>query len=210
MLLGERLSKDSGSRKLLQKWGPLLDGVPDSEKDARATLLEQSCQRLTKRYLIPVKTADGSDAVMQIGERLHRQLQYKLRDYCEKYGTVDDIKFTLPEQSRPTKPSFEKLPFPIYRRAFASITAKELLSVQPIDPSAGLIFNFPKLKTVVPGTIRDTFSNPLGFDEDIYIPKRQAPAIIADTSHYPHQCPRCGSPAYIGFTSVDCSRKSCG
>lgn len=27
--------------------------------------------------------------------------------------------------------------------------------------------------------------------------------------HYPHTCPRCSGPAYIGFTSVECQR-GCG
>lgn len=28
-------------------------------------------------------------------------------------------------------------------------------------------------------------------------------------SHYPSRCPACGSPAYIGFLVVDCSRYGC-
>ena len=36
-----------------------------------------------------------------------------------------------------------------------------------------------------------------------------APVIITDPKMFPHECPRCGSPAYIGFTDVECSRKSC-
>jgi hypothetical protein len=27
-----------------------------------------------------------------------------------------------------------------------------------------------------------------------------------DMSKYPHKCPKCSSPAYIGFTSVECSK----
>lgn len=26
-------------------------------------------------------------------------------------------------------------------------------------------------------------------------------------SSYPHQCPKCGGPAYVGLTSVDCLKK---
>lgn len=31
-----------------------------------------------------------------------------------------------------------------------------------------------------------------------------------DLSHYPHKCPRCYSPAYIGMmNNIDCSNKDC-
>jgi len=30
-----------------------------------------------------------------------------------------------------------------------------------------------------------------------------------DLSRFPHTCPRCGDPAYIGFTTIECS-KGCG
>lgn len=33
---------------------------------------------------------------------------------------------------------------------------------------------------------------------------RQRVAVAAD---YPHTCPRCGAPAYVGFAKVDCSAK---
>lgn len=35
------------------------------------------------------------------------------------------------------------------------------------------------------------------------------PAIIADPKVFPHECPKCRAPAYIGFMKVDCSRKGC-
>ena len=27
-----------------------------------------------------------------------------------------------------------------------------------------------------------------------------------ESDKYPHKCPRCGSPAYIGFSKVECSK----
>lgn len=30
-----------------------------------------------------------------------------------------------------------------------------------------------------------------------------------DLSRYPHRCPRCQAPAYIGFASTECSVKDC-
>lgn len=30
-----------------------------------------------------------------------------------------------------------------------------------------------------------------------------------DLSRYPHNCPRCKSPAYVGLEAVDCSRNEC-
>lgn len=32
-----------------------------------------------------------------------------------------------------------------------------------------------------------------------------APPLKTSNSSYPHACPRCGKPAYIGFAKVDCS-----
>lgn len=31
----------------------------------------------------------------------------------------------------------------------------------------------------------------------------------ATVTRFPHSCPRCGSPAYVGFSSVECSRGGC-
>lgn len=30
-----------------------------------------------------------------------------------------------------------------------------------------------------------------------------------DTTRFPHKCPRCGAPAYVGLSSVECSA-GCG
>lgn len=35
-------------------------------------------------------------------------------------------------------------------------------------------------------------------------PAQDKPAL---NNTYPHKCPRCGAPAYIGFTNIDCSSK---
>ena len=49
-------------------------------------------------------------------------------------------------------------------------------------------------------------------DEDIYIPKRDFEmktfrAGEHDRSRYPHSCPHCGGPAYVGMNDVDCMRR---
>lgn len=38
------------------------------------------------------------------------------------------------------------------------------------------------------------------------------PTVIAEsiTKRYPHECPKCGGPAYVGLTSVDCLMKCDG
>jgi hypothetical protein len=39
----------------------------------------------------------------------------------------------------------------------------------------------------------------------------EGPERMADDDRFPHSCPRCKSPAYVGFTSVECSRgRVCG
>lgn len=35
------------------------------------------------------------------------------------------------------------------------------------------------------------------------------PVIAVDINNYPHKCPNCKAPAFIGFMSIDCSAK-CG
>lgn len=77
---------------------------------------------------------------------------------------------------------------------------------------------FPALKHVIPGTIKGLFEPHSNLCAEILLDSSGVlpmnsyaapPAIIADPSRYPHSCPRCSAPAYIGFASVDCSRKSC-
>jgi hypothetical protein len=47
--------------------------------------------------------------------------------------------------------------------------------------------------------------------EDFYAVDRSAgrPSDPIDLAQFPHQCPRCSSPAYVGLTSVECSRAGC-
>jgi hypothetical protein len=45
----------------------------------------------------------------------------------------------------------------------------------------------------------------------VFVPGDYTPAVKQDTSRYPHTCPRCGAPAYVGGgpTDVDCTSTSC-
>src|SRR5690606_36963896 len=131
-------------------------------------------------------------AAQKLLDKHYQDVELKLRTrYAEQpinpdfYGTVEI------GNSDPVSVSFKTLKYPIYRRVFTSLMANELISVQPMSLPSGLLFY-------------------MGYDEDFYLPKReQSPAVIADPSRYPHQCPRCTAPAYIGLVSVDCSRKGC-
>ena len=48
---------------------------------------------------------------------------------------------------------------------------------------------------------------PGGTDDMYWIsPERQLLVVSkVDTGKFPHKCPRCGFPAYVGLNSVDCS-----
>lgn len=35
------------------------------------------------------------------------------------------------------------------------------------------------------------------------------PASTAPSATYPHKCPRCNRPAYVGFSSIQCSNSDC-
>lgn len=35
------------------------------------------------------------------------------------------------------------------------------------------------------------------------------PMVLIDYSRFPHSCPRCKAPAYIGLASVECSQERC-
>ena len=55
----------------------------------------------------------------------------------------------------------------------------------------------PKIKGMIGGSIREELSGVRA--EFLDHPER-----------FPHKCPRCGSQAYVGFSSVDCSKVGCG
>jgi len=49
----------------------------------------------------------------------------------------------------------------------------------------------------------------LNVTESARLKWQQDRAITPDSKDYPHTCLRCGSPAYIGFSSTDCSNGLC-
>lgn len=161
--------------RIIRKWeeSGLLDGLPIGGRENHAKLLEEQLYQDFKKAL----------------DERFRDVELKL------FGELDTPKKYLQRIDEFEPVSFKTLKFPIYRRAFTNLWANELVSVQPMSISSGLLFYMDyKL---------------LCEDEDFYVPIREPPAVIADPSKYPHRCPRCDAPAYIGFTSVDCSRKSC-
>jgi len=69
-----------------------------------------------------------------------------------------------------------------------------------LNASGGLALRPPPS---VPQYINDMFAN--------YINSSYVGQPTVDLKHYPHKCPRCNSPAYVGIVpnSIDCSNKSC-
>lgn len=68
-------------------------------------------------------------------------------------------------------------------------------------------FEMPRFKNVFPDAIASLFveSMPPPTRKVFFIDIDEV--IGVDLSRFPHLCPRCGAAAYIGFDSVDCSRR---
>jgi hypothetical protein len=167
---------------------------------------------------------------MEIGEAMHREMQKLIEQYShdlalEMYTNRDQIPFKELKGRTYVENGFVFAPYvpvlkPVnldYVQDGKTTGVMTRYATKRINPGFFGTITFPALKNVTPGTIRELFQNPcgeqllenpLGVEEDYYIPKR-APAVIADPAVYPHKCTRCGAPAYVGFTTVDCSRKSC-
>ena len=95
---------------------------------------------------------------------------------------------------------FQNVAFPIVRRVFAGLIANELVSVQPMSLPSGLLF-YMDYRYESKGWNREHIGACDGIGK--------TSTIIADPKMFPHKCPRCSAPAYVGFMKVDCSRKSC-
>lgn len=40
--------------------------------------------------------------------------------------------------------------------------------------------------------------------------RRGVSTAVARDARFPHSCPRCAAPAYVGFSTIECSRSDCG
>jgi len=50
--------------------------------------------------------------------------------------------------------------------------------------------------------------NEMVFDYDcVFLNRTLCLGPVVSLANYPHKCPSCGEPAYIGFNSIDCSGK---
>lgn len=184
---------------------------------------------------VPVER-DGEKFTWQVGEATYRKLRKLAAEMKEpvsisvkkpKYGMVpvraSDINFDYiyrPYVPLQFSPAFDWEPGPDFD--FSKVMTRYAKKIVRQDYYGTL---------TIPEVIRDMEDpKPLQFEtltieEDFYVPRRadeididrvigdainrSTARIIADPSRYPHQCPRCSAPAYIGFMSVDCSRKSC-
>lgn len=122
------------------------------------------------------------------------------------------------------------LAFPIHRRMFSSLIANELVSVQPMSLSSAMLFYMDyriESKSPEVGPALDVYDevpwveppNERYLDCPTCAGGGHGACIAADAlakehddyvaANYPHVCPRCSAPAYVGFMRVECSEPSC-
>ncbi len=61
----------------------------------------------------------------------------------------------------------------------------------PMNPNGFKHIEFPQIKNIDPTPIQDHWKSEI------------------DLARFPHRCPRCQNPAYIGFSTVECSAEGC-
>lgn len=139
----------------------------------------------------------------------------RIRKKWDKSGLLEGLSNDMKERmaaliEQQAKALYSDVPifkrdFGFSRRTFKWNIISDLVAVQPMSVASGLLFYMDyKYESKPCAEIT------LATDEDFYVPMRKpAPAVIADPNMYPHKCPRCAAPAYIGLMKVDCSRKSC-
>lgn len=80
---------------------------------------------------------------------------------------------------------------------FSYLHAQMKVSVLEVKIGPGFL-GLP-ISTLCRGFHDSNTLSPLGTGSNI-------PAKPLKSNDYPHKCPRCSSPAYLGFNSVDCSK----
>jgi len=106
-----------------------------------------------------------------------------------------------------TPPTVSSL-IPFHGSTFTMSIATELVAVQPMSLPAGMLFymdyRYEPKSDLDPS--RSFIRNPGPCDSFHII---SGGTKIVDPARFPHRCPRCGAPAYIGLMNVECSDGGC-
>lgn len=172
-----------------------------------------------KKIAEEITSVQPMESALSFGERFHRELEIVLEKIKEMDAQTHGafMSFFSPQMTVPAHfidvtvelaPKKTMISYP-WKRMKIRFDKIELPQIKNVDPGTiSGVWERPELHTmeVEPKPLEIPKTMVFGYED--YIPKRPA-AIIADPSRYPHQCPRCSAPAYIGLMTVDCSRKSC-
>jgi hypothetical protein len=83
------------------------------------------------------------------------------------------------------------------------IIANPLIEVQPMPlPSCHLFYLDERYSRIAEEVDREALERLRGLlklPDEYVLPKR------SDRGRFPHSCPRCGGPAYVGLNDVDCA-----
>ena len=119
----------------------------------------------------------------------------------EKELRVNDLRRTFTEDYQIFCEKFGNILMSAWRLPLSpGIILNEIVSVQPMSLPSGLLF-YMDYRYESKGWNREHIGACDGIGK--------TSTIIADPKMFPHKCPRCSAPAYVGFMKVDCSRKSC-
>lgn len=177
---------------------------------------------VNRRYYIPIEE-NGQKKTLVLSEKLYREMLTQFTDLAS------DVQIPVGFKSIPIKSSsidygrWYDPPKPIVfddmlsKDKFYNLTT--VIAKRRPAVTGFTHITFPWLKNVIPGGI---MNNPCA---EIELPdsleraiekelmksaeRIMTPGFIADPKAYPHECPRCRAPAYVGLQAVDCSRKSC-
>lgn len=189
----------------------------------------------TTRHYIPVKDEHGKEATLAVGESVFRKLAEKLKELEPKTLLLPLDTYSVRVSMSEGYVHAPYIPDIVRERAkdiaFCSDTVLRIVKARN---RAGEKMSFQVLKNKIPSG----FSNPCA-EIELPIGKQLkavvapagdgvsilektigdainesakrilTPGYIADPKAYPHRCPRCSAPAYVGLQMVDCSRKSC-
>ena len=119
---------------------------------------------------------------------LHRSLAAKqLAEEIDK-KILDDLRLEIEHLSKDPKSSYSPTLFPRDKRLNEiKVSTKNVAGLIPFQPMSAPVSPFFDYK----------------FESNE--PETQA----VDISRFPHSCPICSSPAYIGLSLVECSKEGC-
>lgn len=175
---------------------PLLTEGIVSFKELMEEMLRKMAQEMATRTYFSPLTVNELVRVQPMSEPAPFFLQYRFEEATGKRMTDDYWDNTLTRYGSVGYRPYMKE----WRREFPSLgpVAGDVISVQPMKSSAPdqSYLDCPTCAGVGHGACLS--ADALAKEHDDYV-----------AANYPHTCPRCSAPAYVGFEKVECSEPSC-